>query len=314
MEPETLLLVGLGAIFLAITLTVVTVVAASPGRTGVARALETIDRVYAPGSASPREENLRTRMGGPTAHALVGLARALTPKGMGAWLQRWLDYAGNPPGWPPERIVEMQGVGLLVLGTGTGAFSALFALVGLIGWTTVVVLTAAGATLGLWLPIGILYDIGVRRQDQIRKQLPDALDLLTLSVEAGLGFDAAISQVANTMPGALAREFARLLHEMQMGMRRADAMRALAARTRVTELRTIAVAVVQATELGIPIANVLREQAREMRVRRRQRAEEQARKVPVKVVFPLILCLFPALFVVILGPGILGIMHTIFGR
>jgi tight adherence protein C len=313
-NPENFLLAGLGAIFLAIAITVVVVVAASPGRTGLARALETIDTVYAPGSASPREENLRTRAAGPTAHALESLGRALTPKGMVAWLQRWLDYAGNPPGWPPERIVEMQGVGLLVLGTGTAAVSALFALVGVIGWVTVVVLTAVGGTLGLWLPIGILYDIGARRQDQIRKQLPDALDLLTLSVEAGLGFDAAIAQVANTMPGALSREFARLLHEMQMGMRRADAMRALAGRTRVTELRTIAVAVVQATELGIPIANVLREQAREMRVRRRQRAEEQARKVPVKVVFPLILCLFPALFIVILGPGILGIMHTIFGR
>ncbi|MFD0595303.1 type II secretion system F family protein [Catellatospora coxensis] len=120
--------------------------------------------------------------------------------------------------------------------------------------------------------------------------------------------------MAAAMPGALAREFARMLHEMQMGQRRVDALRALAARTTVPELKTITMALVQAGELGIPIAGVLREQARQMRVKRRQRAEEAARKLPVKVIFPLVLCLFPALFIVVIGPGIINVMEAFGGR
>lgn len=292
------LLVGVGAIFVAIGLGVFTLVSASIGRAGTAKALESIDSVYAAGRAAPAEENLRQR--------LAPLVSAVTPKGITAWLQRWLDYAGNPAAWPPERIMEMQGLGLLVFAFLGGTFAFAFGTgpMGFVFWV------AGGATFGFLAPFIVIYDIGVRRQQQIRRQLPDALDLLTLSVEAGLGFDAAMAQVAAVMPGALAREFARMLTEMQMGQRRADAMRALARRTNVTELRTIMTSLVQAGELGIPIANVLREQSREMRVKRRQRAEEQARKLPVKVIFPLVLCLFPALFIIVIGPGVINIIKA----
>lgn len=312
MGDQAMLLIGLGALFAAIVLGVVSLASGSLGRTGVARALETIDRVYAPGSASMREENLRVRALGPAARMLVGAVRGASPKGAAAWLQRWLDYAGNPPGWSPDRVMQMQGLGLVVLAAAVLALGGPLYLAGAISFRALLLATVAAGVVGFWLPFVILYEVGTRRQDQIRRQLPDALDLLTLSVEAGLGFDAALSQVAATMPGALAREFARALHEMQMGQRRADALRALGQRTRVTELRTMAISVVQASELGIPIADVLREQARQMRLHRRQYAEEQARKVPVKVVFPLILCLFPALFVVIIGPAVVNIMHAFF--
>jgi len=304
-----ILLLGAVAIFVAISLAVFTLVSGSVGRAGVARALETIDTVYAPGSASAADENLRQRLS-PAVRQVSMLGRTLTPKGATAWLQRWLDYAGNPPAWPPTRVMEMQGQGLLVV-----AFLA-----GALGFTlgfsasTILVMVVVGAVFGFWLPFGIVYDLGVRRQQQLRKELPDALDLLTLSVEAGLGFDAATAQVAKSMPGALAREFARMLHEMQMGQRRADALRALASRTTVIELRTVATSLVQAGELGIPIAHVLREQASQMRIRRRQRAEEEARKLPVKVIFPLILCLFPALFIVVIGPGVINIMQAFASR
>jgi tight adherence protein C len=174
----------------------------------------------------------------------------------------------------------------------------------------VLIWTLSGAGFGFWLPFIVVYDLGLRRQADIRRQLPDAMDLLTLCVEAGLGFEAAVSQVATTMPGAVSREFARMLHEMRMGQRRADALRALGARTKVIELRTISTSLLQATELGIPIADVLREQAREMRIKRRQNAEMAANKVPVKVVFPLVFCLLPALFVVILGPGVIRIVEA----
>jgi tight adherence protein C len=304
-EESTILLVGAGAIFVAIGLAVFTVVTGSVGRAGLAKALETIDTVYAPGSASPADENLRQRLS-PAVKQVSALSRSLTPKGATAWLQRWLDYAGNPPAWPPTRVMEMQGQGLLVLAFVGGVVG--FAL----GLSPVSILVAVliGALLGFWLPFAVVYDLGKRRQQDLRRQLPDALDLLTLSVEAGLGFDAATAQVARSMPGALAREFARMLHEMQMGQRRADALRALASRTTVLELRTVATSLVQAGELGIPIAHVLREQASQMRVRRRQRAEEEARKLPVKVIFPLILCLFPALFIVVIGPAVINIMHA----
>lgn len=293
-----MLMVGVGAIFVAIGLGVFTLVSASVGRAGVAKALETIDTVYSPGRASPAEENLRQRFS--------PVVSSMTPKGVTAWLQRWLDYAGNPASWPPERIMETQGLGLLVFAFLGGAFGFVFGF-GILG---VVMFVAGGALLGFWAPFLVVYDLGVRRQQEIRRQLPDALDLLTLSVEAGLGFDAAVAQVATAMPGALAREFARMLHEMQMGQRRADAMRALAGRTTVIELRTIATSLVQAGELGIPIANVLREQSREMREKRRQRAEEEARKLPVKVIFPLVLCLFPVLFIIVIGPGVINILDA----
>jgi tight adherence protein C len=138
--------------------------------------------------------------------------------------------------------------------------------------------------------------------------------MLTVCVEAGLGFDAAISKVALNTQGPLAAEFARALQEMQIGKSRTEALRAMGARTTVPELRAFTSALVQASELGIATAAVLREQAKEMRTRRRQRAEEKAQKVPVKILFPLVACLFPSLFVIILGPGIITIAHALFGR
>jgi len=169
-----------------------------------------------------------------------------------------------------------------------------------------------GAVVGFYLPDLLLYNAGLRRQAQIQRALPDSLDMLTVCMEAGLGFDAALAQVAHNTAGPLAAEFTRALQEMQIGQARSDALRAMLSRTTVPELRVFVSALVQAGELGIPIAKVLREQAGEMRVRRRQRAEEQAQKVPVKIMFPLITCLFPALMVVVIGPGILQIAHAIF--
>jgi tight adherence protein C len=165
-----------------------------------------------------------------------------------------------------------------------------------------------GVVLGYWVPDVVLYDMSARRQEKIRNTLPDIMDTLIVSVEAGLGFDAALAQVTRYGRGPLAGEFARVLQEMQIGRSRVDALRALGQRTNVSELRSFCAIVVQATELGVPIANVLREQSKEMRIRRRQHAEERAQKVPVKILFPLIFCLFPAVFIVVLGPGVINIV------
>lgn len=170
------------------------------------------------------------------------------------------------------------------------------------------------AVAGFFVPDILLYNSGTKRQLKIQQALPDALDLLTISVEAGLGFDAALGQVARNTHGPLAGEFFRVLQEMQIGKTRSDAFRSLSARTNVAELRGFVGAMTQADSFGIPIANVLREQAKEMRLKRQQRAEEKAQKVPVKVLFPLIFFIFPALFIVIIGPGAISVYHAFTGN
>jgi len=164
--------------------------------------------------------------------------------------------------------------------------------------------------LGLFAPNLFLYQKAYDRSARITRELPDALDLLVISVESGLGFDAALSQVARNTEGPLAEEFFRVLQEMQLGTGRSDAMRALADRTDVTDLRGFITSMVQADAFGIPIANVLRIQAREMRIRRSQRAEESAQKVPVKILFPLIFCIMPTLFIVIMGPAAIQMIQS----
>ena len=149
-----------------------------------------------------------------------------------------------------------------------------------------------------------------RRQDAIRRDLADMIDLLTISVEeAGLAFDAALLHARRAMTGPLSEEVGRLLHEMQLGAPRVEAMRRLSERTTVEELRSFVLAMVQADVFGVSIANVLRGQSQELRTKRRQRAEEKAMKTPVKLLFPMICCIMPALLVVIVGPGVIRISH-----
>jgi tight adherence protein C len=303
MAGSLLLLGGLFGIFAGLAL-IVGMLTVGHRATPVERGIAAIDQAYSPAATGLGD-------GRPGAHRSAvgdvagGVARALTPSGTSGWIQHRLDYAGNPVNWPVSRVNETQGLAALLLG-GLGL---------VVGWVGGDLLggfvgMVLGVLLGLVAPLAVVADAAARRQDNIRRQLPDALDLLTLSVEAGQGFDAALALVAGRMSGPLAREIARALQEMQMGMRRAEAIRGMGARTSVNELRAFCTAVVQAGELGIPIANVLREQAGEMRLKRRQRADEQARKVPVKMVFPLVLLLLPAIFIVVLGPAALAIMRS----
>jgi tight adherence protein C len=234
------------------------------------------------------------------------VATRISPTGAVAKIQHRLDVAGNPAGWTPERVLAFKTVGMIGL--------ALLGIVFGVGSPFMLVLFAGGGgVVGFFVPDVLLYNAGLKRQQLIRRSLPDALDMLTVCVEAGLGFDAAVAQVARNTQGPVAGEFARVLQEMQFGMSRVQALRAMVQRATAPELRTFVSALVQAAELGIPIAAVLREQAREMRLKRRQRAEEQAQKVPVKILFPLILFLMPALFIIILGPGAINIYHTFIG-
>jgi tight adherence protein C len=304
MNANLFLVGGLVALGLGIVLAIVGV-AARPAEDGVARALATIDSHYTRQAAvdgGPERPPFASLPGW-----LRGLAERLSPGGMAATLQRRLDLAGNPSGWTPDRILAVKGLGLFVL-------SGLGALYGVRTIGLMVVGAAVAGTAGFFVPDVLLYNAGAKRQTKIQRALPDALDMLTVCVEAGLGFDAALAQVARNTEGPLAAEFSRALQEIQIGKSRSLALRAMTERTTVPELRGFVSALVQAGELGITISDVLREQAKEMRLRRQQRAQEQAQKVPVKILFPLVFCLFPSLFIVIIGPGAINIMHVMFGK
>ncbi|MEU8225644.1 type II secretion system F family protein [Kribbella sp. NPDC048915] len=308
MNATVLLIGGVAALGLAIVLAVLSITA-RPAPSGIARALTTIETHYSQQGSLPAdpERDAFGALPGWLPGWLRGLAVRLSPTGITTKLQRRLDLAGNPSGWTPDRVLAAKGLGMF-------GFGALGALYGVRAIGLFVVGAAIGATFGFFLADLLLYNAGTKRQDKIQRALPDALDMLTVCVEAGLGFDAALAQVARNTQGPLAAELSRVLQEIQIGKSRAQALRAMTERTTVPELRAFVSALVQAGELGITIADVLREQAKEMRLRRRQRAEEKAQKVPVKILFPLVFCLFPSMFIVIIGPGALNIFQVFLGK
>lgn len=305
MSQTMLLIGGLGGVYGGVALGARALRRPSDRKLAQAR-LTAVEAAYGPGEttkAAP-EESFGDRVLKPLALRLGRIGHRLTPDGLVARMHKSLALAGNPPGWPVERLMQVKGIGLVA-----GAGVAMLFGAGMGGILAILLFTLGGAAAGFLLPDLLIYNQGTRRQQEIANTLPDVLDMLTVSVEAGLGFDAAVAQVWQNAEGPMAGEFARVLQEMQIGLPRTDALRAMGERTTVMDLRNFASSVIQASELGIPIAAVLREQAREMRLRRSQRAEEKAQKVPIKILFPLLFCLFPALFVIIIGPGALRIIE-----
>jgi tight adherence protein C len=245
----------------------------------------------------------------PFAGAMGSMARRVTPMGMLQRIEHKLVLAGSPAGWTAERIAALKLMALV-----GGSMFAL--LLGALGGKSASGLLGPAVLFGLCgfiAPDAILSGTARRRQEEIQKSLPDTLDLLTISVEAGLGFDAALAHVMHHVPGALSQEIGRMLQEVQLGMSRVDALRRLSDRTDVEELRGFILAVIQADIFGIGVAKVLRAQAKELRTKRRQRAERKAMQTPVKILFPLIFCVLPALFVVIIGPGAIRMVENFFG-
>jgi tight adherence protein C len=217
-----------------------------------------------------------------------------------------LDLAGNPNNWTPSEFFGVRAVACIAL----GGLIFLVLSIANVDFLPRIGFTALFAVLGFMLPALWLGNKIRSRKNSVIRSLPDALDLLTICVEAGLGFDQSMQKVAEKWDDDLSRAFARVLHEIRLGKTRREALRDLANRLDVNDVTSFVAAVIQAEQLGVSIAKVLRIQSDQMRVRRRQRAEEKAHQAPVKMLFPMVFLIFPAIWIVLLGPAILQVMAT----
>jgi tight adherence protein C len=309
MSQSTLLTLGVVAIFVGIVGAIVSLGVAASQRQQVSRSLAALDALGARPEEVRREIDrpFSERVVNPLVARLGRLGNRFSPRDESARLRHKLELAGSPIKWDAERVQAFKMLGLIAGAVVGIAFPLLLGAGIAVTMGVAIVLTP----LGYFIPDITLYQVAFNRNERIRRDLPDSMDLLSISVEAGLPFDSALSQVARNTRGPLADELFRVLQEMQIGLGRIDALRALAERTNVVELRGFVTAMVQADQFGIPIASVLRVQSRDLRVKRTQRAEEQAQKVPVKILFPLVFCILPALFIVVMGPAAISAYHNL---
>lgn len=249
----------------------------------------------------------RERAVQPLMRSIGERIQRLTPVGMLETLDRRIALVGRPAAWPLDRVLAVKfilaGAAMVV---GALHFFGDPSLGRLVLWL-------GGSALAFFIPDLQLRAKGAERQKAMQNALPDVLDQMTICVEAGLGFEAAMAKAGTSGEGPLADELVRTLQEMQVGVGRGEALRNLAARNDAKDLRHFTTAMLQAESYGIPVADVLRAQAAELRVKRRQRAEEHAMKIPVKIVFPLVFCILPALFIIILGPAAISISQNLLG-
>lgn len=238
----------------------------------------------------------------PVYQKLVSSIGKATPKQINQSLEKTISYAGKSNNLTVNRLITIQVMVAIILP------SILYLISNFTENRPNTLILVVIGTLGFMIPLYIMRSKARARQVKIQKSLPDMLDLLYVSVEAGLGFDMALKRTTEKMPGPLAEEFNRGLDEINKGRKREEALRAVVHRTGVDDLSSFISAVIQSEQLGSNIANVLRIQSSSMRQKRRQRAEEAAMKVPIKMLFPLVFFMLPALFVVILGPAVIRII------
>lgn len=251
--------------------------------------------------------SLGERVLAPVTRGLLRIGHRFTPVGYLDRVKRDIVRAGNPPGYAVDRFLVTK-----VLGAGSVLvwIVVFYWLLGMSGLVPLVLVVALGMCCFAAPDVALRRRI-TERADRIEQALPDMLDLLVISVEAGLGFEQALERTSAAMPGPLADEARRMLQEIRMGSSRADALRALEARTDIDDVRSFTMAMLQADNFGISVAKILKAQADETRLRRRQRAQERAQKMPVKMLFPLVFCVFPAIFVVLLLPGLLTVLDSL---
>ena len=276
--------------------------------TGLARSMEVLEQFSRAPAAISEEADppFVDRVLVPLQAKALAVGRRITGADKAERIRHKLDLAGNPRDWSVDRVISLKVLAAVVFPVVGIAYGALIGL----GLGVLVMLGVAGTVVGFLAPDIYLYQCASKRAEKVKRTLADAVDLLTISVEAGLGFDAALQQVSRKTEGPIAEEFSRVLREMQLGKGRSDALRALGDRTNVDELRTFVGAMVQADAFGISIGQVLRVQSGEIRVKRRQHAEMKAQQVPVKIMVPLIFCILPCLFVVVMGPAVMSAMGS----
>ena len=241
----------------------------------------------------------------PVLGGLTSLGRRFTPTGYVDNVRKKYIQAGDGSSDTIDRFLAIRVITVALI-VPIFWFSYLWNPLGLGGLSQFLVFALLAAAVGVG-PDAMLSRRVEERQHELRVKLPDILDLLTISVEAGLGFEQALDRTISAVPGSLSSEFSRMLGEVRAGASRADAMRALDQRTNVPEIRSFVLAILQADTFGVSIGRVLRAQAEEMRIKRRQLAQERAQKAPVKMLIPMVFCIFPALFVVVIGPAIINI-------
>lgn len=300
----TLGVVGIGA---AIGLVLYAVLAQAEEKSVVRASLRQLDD-YEVESVREREllVPLKDRAFLPVLHGLTDLGKRFTPQGYLDTARSKLVSAGLGDQDSVDRFLAIRVV--TAVAAPIAAYLA-FAYAPVDGLMKLVFTLVVGAAFVIG-PDSVLDRKVQDRQFQIRRKLPDVMDLLVISVEAGLGFEQAIDRTVSSVPGPLSEEFARMLGEVRAGSSRADAMRALDTRTDIPEIRSFVLAILQADTFGVSIGRVLRAQADEMRVKRRQFAQERAAKAPVKMLIPMVFCIFPALFVVVLGPAAINISRN----
>ncbi|MDF2568563.1 MAG: Type secretion system domain protein [Sporomusa sp.] len=252
----------------------------------------------------------RQRILAPLSGDMGGILTKLTPKAVRATIEQKLIAAGGFAKLTSDEFLLLMGFLALALPVIAGTLSVLAGAAGgkVIGFILMAFLISQ------LLPFVLLNHKIAARKLSIQKDLPDVLDLLTVSVEAGLAFDGALAKLSEKMKGALVEEFNRVLQEIRMGIARREALSAMGRRCDVPDLSLFTTSLVQADQLGVSIGNVLRVQSSSMREKRRQRAEEKAMKAPIKMLLPLVLFIFPALFVVLLGPAVIQMFNSLMGK
>ena len=306
MSPVLLLAALL--IALAVGLVIFVVVSEMEERQTVRETLRQLDG-YEVDSTRDQEllESLSERAFQPVMKAFGHMGQRLTPVGYIEKVRQRFVWAGEHD---PTKVDRFLAIRVVTIALAVLVFLLVFVL-GLFPFTGILKLGVGGMLIfGLVMgPDAMLKRRIEERRHGIQVGLPDILDLLVISVEAGLGFEQALDRVIHSVPGTLSDEFSRMLGETRAGANRSDAMRAMDVRCNVPELRSFVMAIIQADTFGVSIGRVLRSQAEEMRVKRRQLAEEKAQKAPVKMLIPMVFCIFPALFAVVLGPAIIQIQQ-----
>src|SRR3970040_159162 len=256
-----------------------------------------------------RSQGFYERIVLPFFNSVGKLSQRFTPQATLKSTRRKLEMAGNPMRMDPSFFLTLRLILAVVFG---GLIFIVFLVTGR-NWVQGLALTVVFLLLGFMFPDLWLTSRISRRQKGVFRAMPDALDLLTVCVEAGLGFDAAMSKVQEKWENELALEFGRVIQEIRLGKLRRDALRDMAERIGVAELTSFVAAVIHSEQLGVSLAKVLRIQSDQMRVRRRQMAEEEAHRAPIKMIFPIALLIFPSILILLLGPAALILLQSQLG-